>query len=453
MTRSCLTIILAAGEGTRMASSLPKVLHPIAGLAMVNHVQNIAMAAGSTQQAIIVGAQAERVTQMVQSHSATASVFLQSERKGTAHAVLAAREALEQGYDDVVVLCGDAPLIQAENLTLARDVLAQGADIVVLGFEAADPSGYGRMIMEDGNLVAIREHKDASDEEKKITYCNSGIFVFNGSRIIDVLEAIGNDNIQGEFYLPDAVEVGRSKGLIVKSVKVPESETMGVNDRVQLAKAEAIWQQRTRETMMLSGVAMSAPHTVQFSHDTQIGHDSRIDPYVVFDVGVSIGEGVHIRSFSHFEGATIANNAIIGPYARLRPGSRLADGVKIGNFVETKNVEVAAGAKINHLSYVGDSSVGTKANIGAGVITCNYDGVNKHRTTIGAGAFIGTNTSLVAPVVVGDGAMTAAGSIVTRDVPAEAVAIERSEQRNIEGLATKLRQRNEAAKAKRLKST
>lgn len=444
--RSCLTLILAAGEGKRMASSLPKVLHPVAGLPMVCHVLNTARDAGGSASAIVVGNQAERVADIVQTHDANLQVFEQVERKGTAHAVLAARAALETAHDDVVVLYGDVPLIRRQTILAARDALAEGADIVVLGFETDDPTGYGRLLMDGEELLAVREHKDASQEERSVTFCNSGIMAFRGNIVLPTLDAISNDNAQGEYYLPDAVEVGRAQGLSVKAILVPEEETLGVNDRVQLAEVEEIWQRRKRESLLREGVSMAAPHTVFFSHDTQVALDVIIEPNVVFACGVSIERGATIRSFSHLEGAQVGPGAVVGPYARLRPGTQLAKNTKIGNFVETKAAVIGEGAKVNHLSYVGDALVGAKANIGAGSITCNYDGFGKHKTIIGEGAFIGTNTSLVAPVNIGKNANTAAGSVIYRNVPDDDLAIERTEQANLTGKAKTLRAKNKAAK-------
>ena len=431
-----------------MKSSLPKVLHPVAGLPMLLHVLNIAKTAGSGQKAVVVGNQAELVGKVVTAHDETTAIHVQSERLGTAHAVLAARESLEAGnFSDVVILNGDVPLIRSETIAAARKVIADGADICVLGFETSDPTGYGRMIMDGDALIAIREHKDASPEEKEITFCNSGIFSFSAKCALEVIDQIGNDNAQGEYYLPDAVEIGRSMGLKVTAVEVPEEETMGVNDRVQLSQVEAIWQTRRREQAMLDGVSMNAPDTVMFSHDTVVEKDATIEPNVVFGPKVTVCSGAAIRAFSHLEGANVGQGSIIGPYARLRPGTEIGQNAKIGNFVETKKTNVGDGAKINHLSYIGDATVGSGANIGAGTVTCNYDGVNKHQTRIGEGAFIGTNTSLVAPVSIGNGAMTGAGSVVTEDVGADDLAIARNRQSNLPGKAAEVWARNRAIKA------
>ena len=441
MARSCLTIILAAGEGKRMASALPKVLHPVAGLPMVCHVLQTARAAGGEKRAVVVGNQAELVAGEITAFDEDASVFEQTERKGTAHAVLAARAAVSEGLDDVIVLYGDVPLIQVETLQSARKALAEGADIVVLGFETADPSGYGRLLMEGDELIAIREDKDASPEEKSVTFCNSGIMAFSASKMLDVLDAIGSDNAQGEYYLPDAVEIGRARGLKAVAISVDEADTLGVNDRIQLAQVEEIWQQRKRHDLLKQGVSMAAPHTVFFHHDTRIARDVILEPNIVFAAGVTVDEGAVIRSFSHLEGARIGRDCAIGPFARLRPGANMEEGSKAGNFVEVKNAQVGKKAKINHLSYIGDADIGPAANIGAGTITCNYNGFTKARTVIGDEAFIGTNTSLVAPVTVGKQANTAAGSVIYSDVPDGDLAIERGKQTNLAGKALDLRER------------
>lgn len=448
-TRSCLTIILAAGEGKRMASNLPKVLHPVAGLPMVCHVVNTAQEAGSNDLAVVVGNQAELVQDVLDQHAGNVSTHLQTERLGTGHAVLAAREAVKTSHDDVIVLYGDVPLVKVETLVSARSALADGADVVVLGFRTADPTGYGRLLVENGELKAIREHKDATEAEREVDFCNSGIMAFRAEHILPLLDAIKNDNAQGEYYLTDAVEVGRARGLNVVAAEVPEEETLGVNDRVQLAEVEGIYQRRRRHQLMRDGVAMSAPESVYLHHDTQLARDVTLEPNIVFGPGVKVEQGATVRAFSHLEGATVRQNAVVGPYARLRPGADIGVGSKIGNFVEVKNADIGDGAKVNHLSYIGDASVGEKANIGAGSITCNYDGFNKHRTTIGKEAFIGTNTSLIAPVKIGNFANTAAGSVIYQDVPDDDLAIERSKQANLPGKAKQLRARYAAEKAKK----
>ncbi|MEM9733938.1 MAG: bifunctional UDP-N-acetylglucosamine diphosphorylase/glucosamine-1-phosphate N-acetyltransferase GlmU [Pseudomonadota bacterium] len=444
--RTCLTVILAAGEGKRMASDMPKVLHPVAGLPMVNHVLATCMEAGGNARAVVVGNQAERVSAAVQGFDPDATIHEQKVRAGTAHAVLAARDAIEQGFDDVVMLYGDVPLIRTETLQAARDQLATGQHIVVLGFETDDPHGYGRLLMDGDRLLAIREDKDATDEERAVTFCNSGIIAFSGEHVLSLLDAVENDNAQGEYYAPDTVEIGVARGLNVCAITVPEEDTLGVNDRVQLAQMEALWQRRRREAFLRNGVTMQVPESVVLHHDTVVERDVVIEPNVVFGADVTVASGAAIRAFSHLEGAHVSKNAIVGPYARLRPGTVLEEGAKIGNFVETKAARVGAGAKINHLSYFGDTEIGAKANIGAGSITCNYDGFGKHKTIVGEGAFIGTNTSLVAPVSVGKNANTAAGSVIYKDVPNDDLAIERGEQVNKTGRAVTLRAKNKATK-------
>lgn len=446
MTQSCLTIILAAGEGTRMKSSTPKVLHKVAGLAMVGHVLDTARQAGGTKCAVVIGAGAEKVKGEIALMDADAGIAIQQERLGTAHAVLAAEKWLEKGFDDVLVLYGDVPLIKRQTLLNMRTKLREGADIVVLGFDTDDPTGYGRLLVEGEQLVAIREHKDASQEEKKVTFCNSGIMAFRGDIALETLRAIGQDNSQSEYYLTDAVEIGRSKGLAVIAMQVDKEETLGVNNRAQLAEVENIWQNRKRLEMMMEGVTLTAPETVVFSHDTLIGADSVVEPYVVFAPGVKIDANVNIRAFSHLEGATIASDTIIGPYARLRPGAELLEGAKVGNFCEVKKAVIGKGAKVNHLAYIGDASIGAGTNIGAGTITCNYDGINKHHTEIGRDVFVGTNSSLVAPLTIGDGANIAAGSVITKDVPANALGIGRGKHVNLDDYASKIRNRNAALK-------
>ncbi|MEM7300388.1 MAG: bifunctional UDP-N-acetylglucosamine diphosphorylase/glucosamine-1-phosphate N-acetyltransferase GlmU [Pseudomonadota bacterium] len=449
MSRTCLTVILAAGEGKRMASATPKVLHKVAGLPMVNHVINTARLAGATKTAVVVGAGGDMVREAVERAGADISTHEQRERLGTAHAVLAAREAIAEGFDDVLVLYGDVPLIQVETVQKARDGLASGADLLVLGFRTNDSHGYGRLLEENGELVAIREHKDATEEERTVDYCNSGIIAMRGDRCLEVLDAIGNDNAQKEFYLTDSVEVSRAKSMRCFAVEVPEEETLGVNDRSQLSEVETIWQSRKRHAMMLGGVALAAPETVYFSHDTAIGRDVTVEPNVWFGPNVEIADNVEIRAFSHLEGVKIASGAYVGPFARLRPGTELAEKSKVGNFCEVKATKVGEGAKINHLAYVGDATVGEKANVGAGTITCNYDGFAKHKTNIGPGAFIGSNTALVAPVSVGENANTAAGSVIHQDIEADALGIARAHQVNKPGLAKRLREKFRKLKEQR----
>lgn len=447
MARSCLTIILAAGAGTRMKSALPKVLHPVAGLPMVAHVTGCARAAGSEALAIVVGHGADRVRETLSALEGQARFFTQHEQLGTANAVSAALPVIEEGFDDVLVLFGDTPLVTPDTLGAARAGLADCADLVVVGFRPADPHGYGRLIEQDGQLVAIREHKDATDEERAIGFCNGGLMAFGGTHLAGLLDAIGNDNAKGEYYLTDAVQIARERGLTVRAIEAPVEDVLGINTMAELAEAEAIWQARRRRGLMLGGVTMAAPETVFLSHDTQIATGVTLEPNVWFGPGVTVASGTRIRAFSHIEGARIAENAEIGPFARLRPGTRLGAKTKVGNFVETKNAAIADGAKVNHLTYMGDATVGAGANIGAGTITCNYDGFSKHHTTIGAGAFVGSNSSLVAPVTVGANAYVGSGSVITENVSEDALGIGRARQVNKEGLAARLRAKLAKAKA------
>ncbi|WP_306119383.1 MULTISPECIES: bifunctional UDP-N-acetylglucosamine diphosphorylase/glucosamine-1-phosphate N-acetyltransferase GlmU [unclassified Roseitalea] len=441
MARSCLTIVLAAGAGTRMKSDRPKVLHEVAGLPMVAHVTAAARAAGADRLAVVVGHGADAVRAGLGALEGEARFFEQAPQLGTAHAVQAARAAIDEGADDVVVLFGDTPLIEAETLAAARARLAEGADLVVVGFRPADPHGYGRLIERDGELVAIREHRDASAAERAVGLCNGGLMAFAGRQMGALLDAIGNDNAKGEYYMTDAVAIAHGRGLDVRAIEAPVEQVLGVNTPVELADAEAIWQARRRRALMLSGVAMTAPETVFLNHDTQIAPGARIEPNVVFGPGARVQAGATIRAFSHIEGAHVGPGAVVGPYARLRPGAVLGADARVGNFVEVKNAAIETGAKVNHLSYIGDASVGEKANIGAGTITCNYDGYNKHRTEIGAGAFIGSNSSLVAPVEIGANAYVASGSVITRPVPDDSVGFGRARQENKQGFASVLRQR------------
>ncbi|MEQ8296600.1 MAG: bifunctional UDP-N-acetylglucosamine diphosphorylase/glucosamine-1-phosphate N-acetyltransferase GlmU [Nitratireductor sp.] len=447
--RSCLSIILAAGEGTRMKSDLPKVLHPVAGLPLAAHVLGAARAAGSGALALVVGHGAEAVSETLKTHAAGCRTFVQAERLGTAHAVLAARDAIADGFDDILVMFGDTPLIEAEALAQARQGLADGAAVVVMGFRTDKPAGYGRLVEKDGELVAIREDRDCSAAERAITFCNGGLMAIDGARALGLLDAVGNDNAKGEYYLTDIVEIARAQGLRVVAAEVAFENVLGINNRAELAEAEAIWQTRRRRRMLLDGVSMTAPETVFFAHDTVIGRDTAIEPHVVFGPGVQIGERVRVRGFSHIEGATIADGAEVGPFARLRPGADLAEGAKVGNFCEVKAAEIGPGAKVNHLTYIGDATIGAKANIGAGTITCNYNGFTKDRTEIGAGAFIGSNSSLVAPVSIGAGAYVASGSVIVADVPDDALAFGRAPQTVKEGRASKLKARYQAEKDRR----
>ncbi len=439
--RSCLGIALAAGEGVRMRSARPKALHEIAGRAMIAHALDALVGAGAEQIAVVVGPNRDDVAAEALKRAPGAEIFVQNERKGTAHATLAARAAIARGFDDILVTYADIPLISAQTLAALRDRLAGGARLVVLGFTAADPTGYGRLIESEGRLVAIREHKDASPEERAISRCNAGPMAFAGAEALAMLETIGCDNAQHEFYLTDLVEIARRRGLRAEARMASEEEVMGVNDRVQLARAEATMQHRLRERAMIEGATLIAPETVFLSMDAKIGRDVTIEPHVVVGKGVTIDDGAVIHAFSHLEGARVASLASVGPYARLRPGADIAEKAKVGNFVEIKAASIEAGAKVNHLSYIGDARVGAGANVGAGTITCNYDGFNKYKTDIGAGAFIGSNSALVAPVSIGDGAYVGSGSVVTKDVEPDALAVARGHQMTKPGWAKAFRER------------
>ncbi|WP_298363253.1 bifunctional UDP-N-acetylglucosamine diphosphorylase/glucosamine-1-phosphate N-acetyltransferase GlmU [uncultured Bradyrhizobium sp.] len=445
--RSSLTVVLAAGEGTRMRSSLPKVLHPVAGQSLLAHVLDAAAAGEGSQLAVVIGPDHEAVAAEARRVRPDAQIFVQRERLGTAHAVLAAREALARGADDLLVAFGDTPLISAETFARMRAPLREGAALAVLGFHAADPTGYGRLVVENGRLVAIREHADASVEERKITLCNAGVMAFDGSRALAIIEKIGNANAKGEYYLTDAVGIIRESGLEAVVIETSEDEVRGINTKAQLAEAEAVMQARLRKQALEAGVTLIAPETVYLAADTKFGKDVVIEPFVVIGPGVSIDDGAVIHSFSHIVEARIGKKVSVGPYARLRPGTSLGDGARIGNFVETKAAVLEAGVKVNHLSYVGDAHVGANSNLGAGTITCNYDGFLKHKTLIGEGAFVGTNTSLVAPVTIGKGAYIGSGSVITKDVPDDAMALERSEQSVREGGAARYRAAKLKAKA------
>ena len=426
--RTCLAIVLAAGEGTRMRSRLPKVLHPVAQLPLIGHVLKMLRGAGVERIAAVVGPGHDAVARVVAAHAPDASIHIQAERRGTAHAVLAARAAMEGGADDVLVVFGDTPFVSPDTVSLMRGMLAEGASVVVGGMVPENPHGYGRLIMEHGQLVAIREEKDASEAERAIRFCNGGIMALAGATALAILEAIGDDNAQGEFYLTDAVEIANGRGLKVTAIEIAADEVFGINDRAHLAQAERHFQVKSRAEALAGGATLVAPDTVFFAHDTVLGRDVTIEPNVVFGPGVTVADDVRIRAFSHIEGATIAAGAIVGPFARLRPGAEIGENAHIGNFVEVKQASIEAGAKVNHLTYIGDARVGAKANIGAGTITGNYDGVHKHRTDIGSNAFIGSNSVLVAPVTIGDGAYVASGSVITENVEPDALAIARGRQ-------------------------
>jgi bifunctional UDP-N-acetylglucosamine pyrophosphorylase/glucosamine-1-phosphate N-acetyltransferase len=438
--RSSLTVVLAAGEGTRMRSSLPKVLHPVAGQSLLAHVLDAAPHGAGSALAVVVGPDHKAVADEAARVRPDALTFIQRERLGTAHAVLAAREAIARGADDLLVVFGDTPLISAATFERLRAPLKRGAALAVLGFRAADPTGYGRLLVEGGRLVAIREHADATPEERQVTLCNAGVMAFDGRKALGIIDKIGNANSKGEYYLPDAVGIVRDLGWEAMVIETSEDEVRGINTKAQLAEAEQVMQARLRKAALDAGVTLIAPETVYLAADTTFGSDVTIEPFVVIGPGVTIADGAVIHSFCHIVQSSIGKKASVGPYARLRPGTSLGEGSRIGNFVETKAATLEAGVKINHLSYVGDAHVGANSNLGAGTITCNYDGFSKHKTIIGEGAFVGTNSSLVAPVKIGNGAYIGSGSVITKDVPDDAMAVERSPQNNREGGATRYRE-------------
>ncbi|MFU8864965.1 MAG: bifunctional UDP-N-acetylglucosamine diphosphorylase/glucosamine-1-phosphate N-acetyltransferase GlmU [Rhodobacterales bacterium] len=443
-------VILAAGMGTRMNSDLPKVLHPLAGAPMLVHAMKAGFALEASASVIVTGHEAEAVAAAARDWDETAECVVQEPQLGTAHAVAQAAPKLAGFNGDVIVLYGDTPLIRAETLE-AMQAARQDHDIVVLGFDAADPGRYGRLVMDGDTLERIVEFKDATDEERTITLCNSGIVIADKAVLFDLVAAVGNDNAAGEYYLTDIVALARARGLSATAVTCPEAETLGINTRTELAQAEAAFQARARAQALEDGVTLIAPETVHFAHDTVIGRDAIIEQNVVFGPGVTVESGARIRAFSHLEGCHVSQRAVVGPYARLRPGAELAEDVHVGNFVEIKNAVLDAGAKANHLSYIGDATIGAGTNIGAGTITCNYDGVMKHHTEIGRGAFIGSNTMLVAPVRVGHAAMTGSGSVITSDVPDGALALARARQEVKPGMAVKLMDILRARKAKKNK--
>ncbi len=429
-------ILLAAGLGTRMRSTLPKALHPIAGRPMLGHL--LASCEAVFARAVIVAGPG---MEALEAAAAPHRVVVQHERLGTAHAALQA--VAEFGDGDVAVLYADNPLIRPDTL---RRLLAARAEagLVLLAMRPADPGRYGRVVVEDGAVLRIVEHADATEEERAIGLCNAGVLCAGAADFARWLRAVRPDNAKGEYYLTDVVAIARAEGARVVAVEAPESELRGVNSRAELAAAEATMQGWLRTAAMDAGVTLTAPETVFLAADTQLAPDVTIGPNVVFGPGVTVGEGTDIRAFSHLEGCTVGRRAMIGPFARLRPGTVVGDGAHVGNFVELKAANLGAGAKANHLSYVGDADVGPGTNIGAGTITVNYDGFAKHRTTIGARAFVGSNTSLIAPVRVGDGALVVAGSVITEDVPEDAMAFGRARQTTKLGRAASFR----AARAK-----
>ena len=440
MTTSLAVIILAAGKGTRMKSDLHKVLHPIAGRPMLLHLIDSLDRAGATRRVVVVGASGDQVEAAVADTGV--EIAWQREQLGTAHAALQAKDALA-GFDGVAIVCfGDTPLLATDTVArlAARLDASDTPTVAVLGFRPADARAYGRIIAEaDGTIAKMVEYKDASADERAVDLCNSGVTAVRTGDLWRLLEAVGNDNAAGEYYLPDVVTLAIAEGGRAVCIETGEDEVAGINSRGELAAVESGWQAHRRARAMADGATLIAPDTVWFAHDTQIGRDVTIAPNVVFGPGVTVADRAVIHAFSHIEGATIGEGAEVGPYARLRPGAALGTGAKVGNFVEVKKATLGAGAKVNHLSYIGDAEVGAAANIGAGTITCNYDGFFKYRTSIGAGAFIGSNSALVAPVSIGEGAIVAAGSVLTRDVEAGALALVRPPQIAKPGWATRFR--------------
>ncbi|WP_343082176.1 bifunctional UDP-N-acetylglucosamine diphosphorylase/glucosamine-1-phosphate N-acetyltransferase GlmU [Ostreiculturibacter nitratireducens] len=445
---STALIILAAGLGTRMNSDQPKVLHRLAGAPLLVHAMTAGAVLEPERVIVVAGHGAETVAKVAREHDENARIVVQEEQLGTAHAVRCALPELDGFKGRVIVLYGDTPFIRPETL---EGLAAAEAAVTVLGFTAGDPARYGRLIVNGGALDRIVEFKDATDEERAITLCNSGVISADAGLLAELVSAVGNDNASGEYYLTDIVAAARARGLSAAVVTCPEAETMGVNTRADLAQAEAVFQARARAEAMENGVTLTAPETVFFAYDTVIGRDTVIGPNVVFGPGTTVESGARIEAFCHLEGCHISRGASVGPFARLRPGAELAEDVHVGNFVEIKNAILDEGVKVGHLTYLGDAHVGEHTNIGAGTVTCNYDGVMKHHTEIGANAFIGSDTMLVAPVTVGDGAMTASGSVITRNVAPGALAIERSRQEHIEGFASRFREKLRAEKARKTK--
>ncbi len=440
--RRFAVVILAAGQGTRMRSDTHKVLHPIASRPLLLHLLDRVDALGADRRVIVVGKGREQVEAAIAGRDA--AIAVQAEQKGTGHAVQKAAEALS-GYDGpVLILYGDTPFVEAETLRRMLDRLDgdDGPGVVVLASCPPDPLKYGRIILGEGDRIAkMVEYKDATEEERSVRLCNSGMMAVRARDLFRWLGQVGNDNAAGEYYLPDVVNIAAAEGREAVVIEGDPYETAGVNSRAELAHLELEWQRRRREQVLHEGATLIDPESVWFAYDTKLGRDVTVEPHVVFGPGVQVADGATIKAFSHIDGATIGLKASIGPFARIRPGTTLADRTKVGNFVELKNAAVGEGAKVNHLSYVGDASVGARANIGAGTITCNYDGFGKYRTKIGVGAFIGSNTALVAPVVIGDGAIVGAGSVITSDVEADSLAVERNVQRGIAGWAKRFRDR------------
>ena len=440
--RNFAVVILAAGQGTRMRSDTHKVLHPIAGKALLMHLLDSVDRLGAEKRVVVVGKGRDQVEKALSGRDV--SIAHQAEQKGTAHAVQQASDALA-GYDGaVLILYGDTPFVEPETLQRMLDRLdgEGGPGVVVLASTPADPLKYGRIILGQGDHIAkMVEYKDATEEERAVRLCNSGMMAVHANDLFRWLDQVGNDNAAGEFYLPDVVNIAAAEGRDAVVIEGDPYETAGVNSRAELAHLELDWQRRRREQALQDGATLIDPESVWFAADTKLGRDVTVEPHVVFGPGVEVADGATIKAFSHIEGAIIATKAVIGPFARLRPGAKIGEKAKVGNFVEVKKAVLGRGAKANHLSYIGDADVGADANIGAGTITCNYDGFGKYNTVIGEGAFIGSNTALVAPVTVGDGAIVGAGSVITKDVEPDSLAVERNEQKGIAGWARRFREK------------
>ena len=441
-TLNFAVVILAAGQGTRMRSDTHKVLHPIACKPLLMHLLDSVDRLGAAKRVVVVGKGRDQVEKALNDHDV--SIAHQAEQKGTAHAVQQAKDALA-GYDGaVLILYGDTPFVEPETLKRMLERLNGdgGPGVVVLASTPADPLNYGRIILGEGDHIAkMVEYKDATEEERAVRLCNSGMMAVRAKDLFRWLDKVGNDNAAGEYYLPDVVNIAAAEGREAVVIEGDPYETAGVNSRAELAHLELDWQRRRREEALQEGATLIDPESVWFAADTKLGRDVTVEPHVVFGPGVEVADGATIKAFSHIEGATIATKAVIGPFARLRPGAKIGANAKVGNFVEVKKASLGPGAKANHLSYIGDAEVGANANIGAGTITCNYDGFGKYGTVIGEGAFIGSNTALVAPVAVGAGAIVGAGSVITKDVAADSLAVERSEQKGVAGWAKRFRER------------
>ena len=443
-------IVLAAGQGTRMNSDLPKVLHHVAAAPLIQHALSVAQALEPSRIVTVIGHGGEAVAASATAFNEAVETVVQDPQAGPAHAVAQAAPLLSDAPGEAIVLYADTPLIREETLRAMLEARAKHS-VVILGFHARDPGRYGRLLTDGDQLLAIREFKDATPEERAITLCNSGVVCAEARTLFSLIAEVKNDNAAQEYYLTDIVELARKRGLSAGVVLCDEAETLGVNTRAQLAEAEAAFQARARAEALDNGVTLTAPETVFFGLDTYVGRDAIIGPNVLFGPGVTVESGAEIKGFCHLEGCHISRGATVGPFARLRPGAELAEDVHVGNFVEIKNAILDEGVKVGHLTYLGDAHVGEFTNIGAGTVTCNYDGVMKHRTTIGKRAFIGSDTMLVAPVTVGDGALTASGSVITEDVPAEAIAIGRARQVTKAGLATRMFEKLKAIKAAKSK--